>query len=355
MESAIPLGEHAGQRVVRIRTPFDRLRGSRSRTNLIRKKQKRKTRKLRHAPVAEKTRFKVGVSAILQELRAIVISLERRPDRMQACAARLAKFCPWLQYAPFPASDGRKDVISPEDVTLNWHTGKNVVYQKIRAVRKGWDDLDTYVVKQLSHSPGERGCSSSHIRAWRHCLDHCAPDGPILVLEDDASPTEDFTSVLEGALAALPEDAHVLYLGYSQAANWKRDISPNLVESEYVWTTVGYMIWPAGARILLNRLPIDQPVDNWMATACAEGALKSYCVRPKVIHQADAWNVNSDVGHSDEMYWGPCSDIRHSDALYWGPELEGHATRNAELASEEHNTILFGVDCSSDDSEDGMD
>ena len=27
---------------------------------------------------------------------------------------------------------------------------------------------------------------------------------------------------------------------------------------------------------------------------------KAYCVRPKIVLQADAWNVNSDVAHSDE-------------------------------------------------------
>jgi len=140
---------------------------------------------------------------------------------------------------------------------------------------------------------------------------------PLLVLEDDAAPVEKFTEILERALHALPRDAHVLYLGYSQAAEWRCEVSAEVVEAEYVWTTVGYIIWPAGARILLNRLPIDQPVDNWMAAACASGAIKSYCIKPKIIYQAEAWNVNSDVGHSDEVD----SDIKHSDLFYPGRGL----------------------------------
>merc|ERR1711862_423908 len=92
-----------------------------------------------------------------------------------------------------------------------------------------------------------------------------------------------------------------------------------LVEAEYVWTTVAYIVWPTGARIMLSRLPVDQPVDNWMANLCAEGHLKSYCVRPKIVLQADAWNVNSDVARSDEHYWGPNSDIQHTDADPCGP------------------------------------
>lgn len=161
----------------------------------------------------------------------------------------------------------------------------------------------------------------SHIRAWRRCLELAGGSNrPLLVLEDDAAPTADFASTLPRALQALPGDTHLLYLGYSQAADWRREVSPDLVEAEYVWTTVAYMIWPAGARILLSLLPINEPVDNWMAAACASHKVKSYCVRPKIVHQAEPWNINSDVAHSDEHYWGPCSDILHSDAFYWDPD-----------------------------------
>jgi GR25 family glycosyltransferase involved in LPS biosynthesis len=197
-------------------------------------------------------------------------------------------------------------------VTTSWDTTENVVYQRLRSERKGWDDLHTYHERRLDLSPGERGCAASHIQAWRHCLAHCG-DEPLLVLEDDAAPMPDFGGILRRALSVLPSDAHILYLGYSQAANWRREISAELVESEYVWTTVGYMIWPAAARLLLSKLPIDQPVDNWMANLCAKGELKAYCIRPKIIRQSDAWNCGSDIRHSDENYWGPDSDIIHSE------------------------------------------
>jgi len=287
-----------------------------------------------------KTRQKDS-SKDLQNLNAIVINLDRRSDRLEDCGSKLGKHCPWLKYERFRASDGKLDNISEDNVTLSWNTANNVHFQKLRATRKGWNDLDSYKVKELAHSAGERGCSESHIRAWKHCLEaadesHVA-NRPLLVLEDDACPVENFTEILERALSALPDDAHILYLGYSQAADWRREISPELVEAEYVWTTVGYIIWPAGARILLNRLPIDQPVDNWMAAACANGAVKSYCLRPKIIHQAQAWNVNSDVGHSDEVD----SDIKHSDAFY--PGLPGDAVEG---------DFLFGAGSDTSDDDD---
>jgi len=258
---------------------------------------------------------------LLGSLQAIIINLERRPDRLEGCLARLSERCPGLRAERFRATDGRKEVLDTAEVATSWHTARNVIYQRQRSLRKGWDDLDTYQERRLELSPGERGCSMSHVRAWRRCLELAGPDErPLVVLEDDAAPTAEFAAVFSRAWAALPSDAGVLYLGYSQAANWRREVGPELVEAEYVWTTVGYVIWPAAARLLLSRLPVNEPVDNWMAGLCAEGELKAYCVRPKVILQADAWNVNSDVAHSDEHYWGPCSDIRHSDELYWGSE-----------------------------------
>eukprot|EP00406_Dinophysis_acuminata_P046108 CAMPEP_0179308380 /NCGR_PEP_ID=MMETSP0797-20121207/51118_1 /TAXON_ID=47934 /ORGANISM="Dinophysis acuminata, Strain DAEP01" /LENGTH=366 /DNA_ID=CAMNT_0021018075 /DNA_START=73 /DNA_END=1173 /DNA_ORIENTATION=+ len=300
----------------------------------------------RVAPVCPALQEADEAKLVLEKLQTIVISLDRRKDRMEGCAARLNAHCPGLQFSCFSATDGRQTQIPTSEVVHSWHTARNVVYQKIRAVRKNWNDLDTYQERTLTLSGGERGCASSHIRAWRHCLELAGDtERPLLVLEDDAAPTADFTVTLARALRALPSDAHLLYLGYSQAADWRREVSPELVESEYVWTTVGYVVWPAGARLLLNKLPINEPVDNWLAGLCAGRDVKAYCVRPKIIHQADAWNVNSDVAHSDEHYWGPNSDIQHSDEFYWGAKPED---RSAEVGG----LSLWGTNSDSEDSED---
>lgn len=283
--------------------------------------------------------------AKVRSIEAVVVNLERRPDRMDGCASRIEERCPWLQYKRFPACDGKVTPMSESEVVTAWNTAPNVVYQRKRALRKGWDDLDTYEVRDLVLSPGERGCAISHIRAWELCLERSGGrETPLMVLEDDAAPTPEFTATLCRAITALPDDAHILYLGYSQAAEWRREVSPEVVEAEYVWTTVGYIIWPAGARLLLNRLPVNQPVDNWMAAQCAAGDVKAYCVRPKIVLQADAWNVNSDVAHSDEHYWGPCSDIHHSDSFY--PGLRQPAGQGEQSA-------FWNAD--SDDSEDDLD
>jgi GR25 family glycosyltransferase involved in LPS biosynthesis len=262
----------------------------------------------------DKEDSKAEEAAFLAKFNSVVINMERRPDRLEGCSSRLAANCPGLKFERMAAIDGRKTVISPNFVTTSWDTSPNVVYQRKRSERKGWDDLHTYHERVLELSPGERGCAASHIKAWRHCLASGTRE-PLLVIEDDAAPMPDFASILKRALASLPSDAHILYLGYSQAAHWRREVSAELVEAEYVWTTVGYIVWPAAAELLLSMLPINQPVDNWMAQLCASGNLKSFCIRPKLIRQSDAWNCGSDIRHSDEGYWGPDSDIIHSEAV----------------------------------------
>jgi hypothetical protein len=39
-----------------------------------------------------------------------------------------------------------------------------------------------------------------------------------------------------------------------------------------------------------------------MASFAATSQLKAYAVRPKIVRQAEEWNVLSDVGHSDESF-----------------------------------------------------
>jgi len=136
----------------------------------------------------------------LPDVPAIVISLERRPDRMEECAQKLMKNCAGIQYQRFVATDGKATPIPESEVVYSWSTVKNVVYQKLRAVRKGWDDLDSYQERQLVLSPGERGCASSHILAWRYCIEHSGgEERPLLVLEDDADPTPEFVKVFSRA------------------------------------------------------------------------------------------------------------------------------------------------------------
>merc|ERR550514_1887726 len=73
-----------------------------------------------------------------------------------------------------------------------------------------------------------------------------------------------------------------------------------MAEVDYVWTTVGYIIWPKGARKLLQRLPIDSPVDNFMSWASHTNHTVAYATSQPIIKQEAPWNIASNVEHSDE-------------------------------------------------------
>eukprot|EP00913_Durusdinium_trenchii_P024609 g23101.t1 len=152
---------------------------------------------------------------------------------------------------------------------------------------------------ELRLSPGERGCGASHLHLWRRCA---ASHVPSLILEDDAQLKRTFAGALSQALAELRScRPQVLYLGYTQAAPWRRRIGPSVREAEYLWTTVAYVLWPSGARRLLEELPVDQPVDNFMSQLMARKKLRGFATVPPLVKQSKAWNVDNDVAHSDDQ------------------------------------------------------
>merc|ERR1719401_765483 len=84
---------------------------------------------------------------------------------------------------------------------------------------------------------------------------------------------------------ATKKGADVLYLGWAgfRDGNYKHHKAPRgkknpvVRKAEYVWTTVAYVIWPKGAKKLLQAAkPMNQPVDNFMAWEAREGRLGAY-------------------------------------------------------------------------------
>jgi len=239
----------------------------------------------------------------LEGLRALVVNLETRPDRRARCKEMLAKELPWLEYEWFAATNGKTTTIPDSQVAHTWNTKNNSnygtyedVFDKDQVLLHSAQEFTDPGVEYL-FSPGERGCAHSHYRCWERAA---ASDRPLLILEDDlqvcfehpehpkgaVSNGTTFTARLElGMQEAKRREIDVLYLGWS---GWKDGNNkwgkpargrknPIVRKVEYVWTTVAYVIWPRGARRLLQRAkPMDQPVDNFMAWECREGRLEGY-------------------------------------------------------------------------------
>merc|ERR1712224_657183 len=70
-------------------------------------------------------------------------------------------------------------------------------------------------------------------------------------------------------------------------------VSPGLQEAEYLWTTVCYVLWPEGARKLLATLPVDEPIDNFMAWQVASRRVCALAVTPPLVDQELEWDQGS--------------------------------------------------------------
>ncbi|CAK9110455.1 unnamed protein product, partial [Durusdinium trenchii] len=197
---------------------------------------------------------------------------------------------PLLRVRRIPATDGAADEVPLVDVGQSWNTTRNARFDGRPGYRAG---------VELQMTPGERGCAMSHVRCWREIA---AARRPMLVMEDDAVPTGSFSRRLRSKLPeALKLGADVLYLGHIPGAPWREKKKPGLYEAEYLWTTVAYILWPSGAAKLLELLPVDEPVDNFMAWQISQRTLFALAIVPEIVKQELPWDLASDVPHSDDV------------------------------------------------------
>jgi len=289
------------------------------------------------APTPRKTITEVATpskstSSVLAGLTALLLGLERRPDRRERCEKMLHEHAPWLNIEFFRATDGKADVIPDDEVAKTWNTKCNSFYgayedvmdKEGKVIHTAAEFADPGV--DYEFSPGERGCAHSHHRMWQRVA---SMDGPMLILEDDVQIDFErsgggrmngdvFKERLEaGMKEAVAKSADVLYLGWSgfRDGNYKHHKalrgkkSATLRKAEYVWTTVAYVLWPAGAKKLLERArPMNQPVDNFMGWESREGRLSSWVLLDSgdtddtwaggIVTQLD-FNGDSDIKKSD--------------------------------------------------------
>lgn len=158
-------------------------------------------------------------------------------------------------------------------------------------------------------SPTERACSLSHVASWHGALrsltispdptetfsasklfshphhilrtfkisgfaegpallshnDNIPPAPVCVILEDDAVLVDHFAEKLADLLKELPRDFHFCSLGYSRPKS--APIVPfgtKLGVPSMLWYLTGYCISEAGARYLLDMLPVIGPVDSWI-------------------------------------------------------------------------------------------
>jgi GR25 family glycosyltransferase involved in LPS biosynthesis len=73
----------------------------------------------------------------------------------------------------------------------------------------------------------------------------------------------------------LPADTDICYLGYVKPYDetWKQ-CGKTFLQPTYLWQLHAYLLSPSGAKKLLSSLPVNSPVDNFIAKLIYEGTLK---------------------------------------------------------------------------------
>jgi len=116
-------------------------------------------------------------------------------------------------------------------------------------------------------SPGEVGCARSHVALWRMLLESSCDN--MLILEDDCQFVRyRFAQALQCALEQVPSDWGILYLGFSSrgpreyvsTTDWVHVYKPT-----YGFHTHAYLVTRSAAEVLLNQLPVQGPIDVWLA------------------------------------------------------------------------------------------
>jgi len=282
----------------------------------------------------------------LEGLETVVVNLDRRPDRWERVEKMLSEQAPFLKVSRFSASDGSKMEIPESEIAMTWNTKHNALYGDYDEEKF----TDPGVVYKMSG--GERGCAHSHYRIWKMAAERTEP---LFVVEDDATFDFDrtgdngkfsgklFRERFEGALREVPRDIDVLYLGWSghregnfKHMDWTAQKETKFIKkAEYVWTTIAYVLWPAGARKLLDAAqPMNQPVDNFMAWENREGRINSYVV----VDDGDGDDEWAG-GIVDQLDFFGDSDIQKSDGGDQGDDTKALLAEKEESKENLENTV----------------
>lgn len=219
---------------------------------------------------------------------AVCINLERRRDRWEEAQEEFEPLAPAIPLTRVEAVDGKSEAAkrSP-DVIREWNS----------SMTAKWDPRTKPGV-DLKLSRGEIGCALSHVGLWRTIAAQSSTCVPTLISEDDACFEPGALEAIRGVLRVLPEGWDLLYLGYSRP--FKASLEPVegteglLARPEYLHHTHGYLCSPSGARKLLDALPVNQPVDCFMAAVFP--CLEVYAATPPIcVQRTGSQSEDSDI------------------------------------------------------------
>ena len=112
----------------------------------------------------------------------------------------------------------------------------------------------------------------------------------LIVLENEVTPCRNFKRRFRQALASAPSGWDILYLGYTHTSSaFGPEVAPHIrAINEHMFDVeiTSYVLSARGLRRLLRILPIDRPIDAFLARQVNTHALQGYVVHPQLVTSA---------------------------------------------------------------------
>jgi len=221
------------------------------------------------------------------------INLDRREDRLKDVTRRAKNA--GIRVVRFKAVEpGAGDKVSTSHVATHWETTLNARF-----------DTSYTPGRILQLSNGERGCAMSHVTLWQKAKDLDLDFA--LILEDDILFATQFMTQLKHYQSQLPLDWDLMYLNYGHGGHPK-PYNQYFEKSTYTWSTGAYLISRRGYTKLLQALPVDCPVDNFLAKHCHSGQLNAYVPRCRPLCM-QIQEAGSDIEHTNTSGIDPHSKV----------------------------------------------
>jgi GR25 family glycosyltransferase involved in LPS biosynthesis len=218
------------------------------------------------------------------KLWAWVINLDHRYDRLHQMIKKFKSYdIDMIKIRAFSEDNG--DFIPEEYVVKKWNTTLNSLF-----------DTRHFAHNTILMSAGERGCAMSHLYLWKQMVEYNIETA--IILEDDITfSMNNIGETIIEYLNIIPEDWDILYLDYHIERQPKKvfGVSKKLYRGFYTWNTGAYVINLQGVKKILKYLPIDRPIDNFLAMLALIGAINAYLVSPIIAVQDKS---DSDIKHT---------------------------------------------------------
>lgn len=139
-------------------------------------------------------------------------------------------------------------------------------------------------------SDGERGCAGSHAYIWNLIK---YEKGPVCIMEDDIMFKENFLHILKQAVARVENNTnlqHPILYAEHLVAEWG-DRGSNFTSTHslrtiaYTWNTGCYIVWPSTVKVLLENLPMKEPVDCYLARLMYHRKINAVGINPSIGYQ----------------------------------------------------------------------